>query len=145
MSKPLGILKEKKKKDKLELDKGLIRAALEANVTTLRKIKELTGLSKIRITKILDDDKELRGMYMIRRKMMLNTAVDNIQDIVDDFKHPQNYQASKYLIGEYKSDLDVIFDKKDVEDFSAEISMDNDGAPVVISFGKNKEKQNDED
>jgi hypothetical protein len=78
---------------------------------------------------------ELKAEFSVRRRSLANLAVDNIHEIVNNFNHPQNFQASKFIVQTYKNDLDEDLTPK----ISTEVGFDiKDGqiSPVKITFSK---------
>jgi hypothetical protein len=58
-----------------------------------------------------------------------------------DPKHPKNYDASKYIATNYKSDIDSSLESKDEDSIEVEVGGTENSRPVVIRFGKkNKEE-----
>jgi len=127
-------IREREKYDEYAL---LIKAAIESGLTTLSAIHKVTEIPHYHIKRVINRDDELKAMYFVRKKLMVDKAVDNIQEIVDNPNHPQNFAASKYLIDHYETDMSKILTPKDSELNLNDISLNSDGvAPVVISFGK---------
>lgn len=139
MGKGLRYTKEVQENRTEEERIALIKYAIEDGQHTRKAIKEATGLSRMVINKLLRDNAELRGLYKNSVRMIVNTAADNIQDIIEDPEHPQNFQASKYVLSTYKSDLDSFLEAKDSDELTAEINVEGANSPVSIVFGKKKE------
>jgi len=120
----------------------LINAALDNGWTTYSKIAKNTGLSISQVQSVFSKDPDLYAKFVVCRRQIVDKAGDNIADIVDDPDHQHNFAASKYVLQNYKSDLDIHLDSK-----GDELEIDVAGTPtgpVVITFGGN-EKDKEED
>lgn len=113
----------------------LVKMTLEINpnITTLRQISDTTGAATHEIDRVFQMCPELKAEFSVRRRSLANLAVDNIHEIVNNFNHPQNFQASKFIVQTYKNDLD--------EDLTPKISTEvgfgiENGqiSPVKITF-----------
>ena len=117
----------------------LVKAALETGCTTRRDICKAANMKTWELTVLFNDEPEIYALYKVRRITLVDTAADNLQTIVEDLNHPQNFAATKFVLQKYKSDLDQILTRDD----AVEISVDVDGlganGPVVIKFGGNEE------
>ena len=136
----------KRNKRGIERDNiALIKAALYSDNTTYRQITAVTGLNAWQIKELFSKHIDLYSLYKVRRKMLVEMAADNLQAIVEDKNHPQHFQASKYVLEKYKSDLDGILETKDNEEEDLTMSIEGDSG-VVINFGRKPKKiANDED
>lgn len=119
--------------------KQLIKTTLQINptITTYKAITETTGAAQYEIDKVMEMCPDLKAEFVIRRKSLANKAVDNIHEIVNNFNHPQNFQASKFIVQTYKNELD--------EDLIPKVSTEvgfgiKDGqiSPVSITFTQKK-------
>lgn len=113
----------------------LVEKTLEINptITTLRQISVTTGASIHEIDKVFQMCPELKAEFTVRRRSLANLAADNIHEIVNNFNHPQNFQASKFIVQTYKSDLDEDL----VPKLNTELDFDiKNGqiSPVKITF-----------
>lgn len=123
---------------------ALIKAAIENDNSTYRQITEVTGLNNWKIKDLFTKHADLYALYKVRRKMLVEMAADNIQSIIEDKNHPQHFAASKYVLQNYKSDLDEVLDTREDDDTDLEMSIEG-GAGVVINFGKKPKKIEDKD
>lgn len=119
--------------------KQLIRTTLQINptITTYRAITETTGAAQWEIDKVMEMCPDLKAEFVIRRKSLANKAVDNIHEIVNNFNHPQNFQASKFIVQTYKNELDEDL----VPKVSTEVGFgikDGQISPVSITFTQKK-------
>jgi len=119
--------------------KQLIQITLQINpdITTFRQISETTGAVQWEIDKVFDLCPELKAEFSVRRRSLANKAVDNIHEIVNNFNHPQNFQASKFIVQTYKNELDEDLIPK----VSTEVGFDiKNGqiSPVSITFSSKK-------
>jgi len=119
--------------------KQLIRTTLQINqtITTYKAITETTGAAQWEIDKVMEMCPDLKAEFVIRRKSLANKAVDNIHEIVNNFNHPQNFQASKFIVQTYKNELDEDL----VPKVSTEVGFgikDGQISPVSITFTQKK-------
>jgi hypothetical protein len=85
---------------------NIVRAALDAGCYTRSSILKATGLKAHELTNLFTSEKELAAEYTVKKKLMATIAADNIFDILNDPSHSQNFAASKYILQNYKSDID---------------------------------------
>jgi hypothetical protein len=85
---------------------ALVRAALEQGCYTSSSILKATGLKKHELTNLFASEKDLAAEYIVKKKLMATIAADNIFDIINDPNHAHNFAASKYILQNYKSDID---------------------------------------
>jgi hypothetical protein len=119
--------------------KQLIYTTLQLNptITTFRQIMDTTGAVQYEIDKVFEMCPELKAEFQIRRRSLANTAVDNIHQIVNNFHHPQNFQASKFIVQTYKNEMDEDL----VPKVSTEVGFgikDGQISPVSITFSSKK-------
>ncbi len=117
-----------------------VRVALSEGCYTRSKICKATGLTSNELTNLLSNNKELHAEYSVKKRLMADIAADNIFDIIQDEGHPQHFAASKYIIQNYKSDIDETLVPQ-AGDMQIQLgSTESDGSPVVINFtGGNKD------
>lgn len=127
----------------LETRTALVEAALNEGHTTKRGICKATGLKLHELGNLFTANRSLYGLYVVRRKTMVDIAADNLQDIINDKNHPQHFAASKYVLQNYRSDLDDILEPM-AGDMSVEIpslgDSEREQAPVVIKFTGGKKE-----
>lgn len=135
-------MKNSKRKERklLETRADLVRAALETGAISRKEICRATGLKLHELANLFTKDRKVYGEYVVRRRTITDVASDNIMDIVNDPSHPQHFQASKYILSTYKSDLDEVLDSQDSNDLEINIG-DSNGSPIQINFGSNKEEK----
>lgn len=131
----------RREKKKLLRDRGLlVRAALDQGKTTRSEICEACEFKLNDLVNLFAEDRELFAEYKIRRKTIVDQAADNIHAIVNDKTHPKHYDASKYILQNYKSDLDEILESQDDEMLEiSNVPQIGDGdkvSPVRIVFTK---------
>lgn len=117
----------------LEDRRMLVEQALELGHMTRKDICESTGLTMVQLANFFQKDRETYHKYSVMRRTVVDTAADNIVNIVMTPSHPKNYEASKEVLKNWKSDLDDILDGKD----GTEIQIDGGGSaasPVKIVF-----------
>lgn len=117
-----------------------VRLALEKGQCTYKAIANAIGKSIPFVQKLFDKFPEIRKEYLMTKRIIANQAADNIYDIVNDPDHPKNYDASKFIISRFKSDLDESCEKHDEEGLEVainqgEIDEEAENKPsVVIRF-----------
>mgnify|MGYP003649647222 CR=1 FL=1 len=114
----------------------IVKAALDAGCYTRSSIMKATGLEKHELANLLASEKELAAEYLVKKKLMAVISADNIFDIINDPKHKDFFQASKYILQNYKSDID-----ESLEPMSGDMELTLPGAnsddvedAVVIKF-----------
>jgi hypothetical protein len=127
---------ERQEKRLLKTRAALVRAALEAGHISRKDICNATGLQMHELANLLTQDREVYGEYVVRRKTISDIASDNILDIVNDPKHPQHFQASKYILSTYKSDLDDVLESQQESEMNISVGGDGGDSPINITFGK---------
>ena len=135
-------MKNSKRKERklLETRADLVRAALETGAISRKEICRATGLKLHELANLFTKDRKVYGEYVVRRKTITDIASDNIMDIVNDPTHPQHFQASKYILSTYKSDLDEVLEDKAGEDISVSLGENSKGSPITINFGSAKKE-----
>jgi len=124
-------------------NKGLFQDAIADGHTSRRDICSAMLLASHELTEFFENNPKMYKLYAQRRRELVDTAADNIQDIVEDKSHPSHYAASKYVLDHYKTDLDNILDQKDGETSTVNVSSDS-GSGVVIKF-TNNDKEDDKE
>ena len=127
---------ERKEKKLLKTRAALVRAALEAGQISRKDICNATGLQMHELANLFTQDREVYGEYVVRRKTISDIASDNILDIVNDPTHPQHFQASKYILSTYKSDLDDVLESQQESEMNINVGGESGASPINITFGK---------
>ena len=127
---------ERKTKKLLKTRAALVRAALEAGQISRKDICNATGLQMHELANLFTQDREVYGEYVVRRKTISDIASDNILDIVNDPTHPQHFQASKYILSTYKSDLDDVLESQTESEMNINVGGESGASPINITFGK---------
>ena len=134
-----GMSNSKRAKDKRNRErKELFQEAIADGYTSRRDIAKAVGISSFDLTEFFEDNPKMYKIYSSRRRELRDIALDNITDIVEDKTHPKHYDASKYIVQNYQTDLDIILDSRDGDDISSSISVDS-GSGVIIKFTNGKE------
>lgn len=133
---------EEKKKSILEDKKLRIREAIKQGIVLRRDLCKVTDIKLHDLRNIFTKDRELYAEFCVARKTIEGLASDNIYKIVEDETHPKNYDASKFIIQNFKTDMDDILESKDGE--SLDISLGNSSGGITLKFGNQKEKEEDE-
>lgn len=139
--------KQRKEKKLLEVRAELVLAALNNGKMSRREICQATGLQRHDLQNLFSERRDVYAEYVVRRRTVAEAAADNIQEIVNDKNHPQNFQASKFVLQNYKSDFEETLDPIDSE-LNIELPDSEEGEsmrPIVIRFGKGKKKEEEED
>ena len=136
--------KDRVKARKLKKNGQLVMAALEQGHTSRKEIAEATGLTLYDISNLFKADREVFAAYQVRKRTLLDVAADNIQAIVENPGHPQHYQASKYVLDNFKNEFDEVFESKDGNEIHVDVTGEgNDGSPVRIVFGNSASKESE--
>lgn len=126
---------KRKERKLLETRADLVRAALESGCISRKEICRATGMKLHELANLFTKDRKVYGEYVVRRKTITDIASDNIMDIVNDPSHPQHFQASKYILSTYKSDLDEVLESQEQSDLAINVG-DSSASPITINFGK---------
>ena len=128
--------------EKLKKDSLLIQTAMNQGAITRKQISQKTGLPLSRIAQVFRKNEELYGEYKVNFQSIKDTAVDNLVAILDNPKHARLFEASKYILQNYKTEFDKHFSKKD-DDMEILIGGRSTAAPIKIVFGKTDSDEED--
>ena len=118
----------------------LIKTALSNGHTTRSTIVKATGLDKNVVSNMLSSNKELRAEWILKKRDMVATSLDNIEDIINDPKHRENGMMSKWVVSNIDSDIgELLFPQHDMDISIPGGSSEGSPTPVVIKFTKNKQ------
>lgn len=112
----------------------LVKSALEQGLIERGDICKASGLTLYDLGNLFQENKELAAEYKVRKKVLLDMATDNISHIVSDRNHPQNYQASKYIIDKFKNEFDDNFERRDDEDEQIKVEVSQPGESSAKPF-----------
>lgn len=129
-------MKNKRREEKRlgEERRLLVKAAIEQDLLTRADIAKATGLTQRQVSLVLTENKDLQAEFRVLRRMIKDEASDALHDIVRNKKHPQHFQAVKYVLQNFKTELDETLDSK--ESTSLELDGTGGGAGrVIIKFG----------
>ena len=118
----------------------LVKTALDDGNTTKRSIANVCEIKEWELNDFFKAVPEIYALYVVRRKSLVDKAADNIEEIVNDKEHPQHFQASKYVLQNYKSDLDIVLESQDEEKIEVEVPVDGKSEPILIRFGQPSKK-----
>jgi hypothetical protein len=136
-----GMSNSKRARDRRNRErKELFQEAIADGYTSRRDISKAMGISSFDLTDFFEENGKMYKIYSSRRRELRDIALDNVQAIVEDPTHPKHYDASKYIIQNYQTDLDIILDSKDGDDISSSVSVDA-GSGVIIKFTNGKEEK----
>jgi len=141
MGRPVGKSNKTKQKEKKLERIALIKKALELGVTTRAGLAKAADCTVFDVGSLLTNNPDLYNEYKVRRRTLSETAADNIEDIINDQNHPNNYAASKFIIQTYKSDIDKALEHQDSDELNVEIGKGENSPPVKISFAKKDKKK----
>ena len=119
--------------------KALFQEALADGYTSRRDIYKAMGISGLELTEFFEDNKKMYKLYCESRRQLRDVALDNITDVVHDTTHPKNYDASKFIVQNYNTDLDVVLDEKGEDSVSATIEA-SEGSGIIIQFDTKKKE-----
>lgn len=139
MAQALQKTKERKLSEKMAKSVLLVRASMKLGFSTKSDIANTANMKIWELNDVFQADKELYAEFCIMRKTLVDVAADNLQDILYDKGHPQNFQATKYVLEKYKSDLDSNLEAKDATEIGLTIGGAGSPSPVRITFGAKKE------
>lgn len=139
MAKPLEKSKARKTQEKQDKQRELVKAALRMGLTTKNDICKASAMALWELNELFQADKDLYNDFCVRRRTLSDVAADNLENILRDPVHPQNFQATKYVLEKYKTDIDVQLEAKNADDVDVEVSG-SCGSPIRITFGTKKEK-----
>lgn len=141
MAKPLEKSKARKTQEKQDKQRELVKAALRMGLTTKKDICTSSDMALWELNELFQADKDLYNDFCVRRRTLSDVAADNLETILRDPVHPQNFQATKYVLEKYKTDIDTQLESKDAEEVDIEV-LGSGSIPVRITFGT--KKSNDE-
>ena len=122
----------------------LVETAIDLGQTTKTELAESAGIKLWELADLFKFNPVLYAKYCIRRRTLVDTASDNLEMILKDPTHPQHFQASKYVLEKYKSDLDTNLEaKEDSKQGGVNVLIGGAGkkaSPVRITFSDNKKK-----
>ncbi len=145
MGKSVAKNRAREAKEKLEKRSALISTALDENFTTKTSLSNATGFAIWEINDVFRDNRELYNKFCIRRRTLVDTAADNVEDILKDPLHAQHFQASKFILQTYKSDLDENLEAKNAEEISVDVRTESKGIPIQIVFSKRSAAKEEEE
>lgn len=129
----------KRELSKLNEDRCLlVEEALSRDIITKSEICKATGLKMSVLNNVFTQNRKLYAKYCVIRRTITDVAADNIVEIVMDKTHPKNYDASKEVLKNFRTDLDDVLDSKETE-----VLIENTGkakSPVRIVFGNTSSK-----
>ena len=65
---------------------------------------------------MLSENKELRALWITKKRNMVATSLDNIEDIINNPKHKECGAMSKWVVSNIDSDIgELLFPQSDME------------------------------
>jgi len=119
--------------------KASFQEALADGYTSRRDIYKAMGISGLELTEFFEENKKMYKLYCESRRQLRDVALDNITDVVHDTTHPKNYDASKFIVQNYNTDLDIVLDEKGDDSVSATIEA-SEGSGIIIQFDTKKKE-----
>jgi hypothetical protein len=119
--------------------KASFQEALADGYTSRRDIYKAMGISGLELTEFFEENKKMYKLYCESRRQLRDVALDNITDVVHDTTHPKNYDASKFIVQNYNTDLDIVLDEKGDDSVSATIET-SEGSGIIIQFDTKKKE-----
>lgn len=116
----------------------LVSAGINKNLSTRIGLAEACGISLVKLNDFFTVDREVYAKFKILRKTIKDIASDNIFAIVMDKNHPKNYDASKYIASNYKTDLDEVLEAGDSSTIEFDSNSPKAKSTVKITFSANK-------
>lgn len=128
---------KKRSQERLLKNRGkAVMAALELGFTSRSEICKAANITLYDLSNLFKADRDLFAEYSVRKRTLVDQATDNIQAIVEDKDHPQHYQASKYVLDNFKSEFDEVLESKEGTELQVELGEEsNSGKRVRIVFG----------
>lgn len=127
-----------------ELDdlKLRIKYCLDSGISTRKDIAKSVGITVSQLANLFHADRELYAKFCVVRRTIVDVASDNLFEIVHNPKHPKNAEISKWVVSNYKSDLDESLEGKAGDD-GGEVEINNgDGKTTRIIFGRRSQSEN---
>lgn len=145
MGRPVAKSRVREKREILAKRSELINAALEDGQTTKKQLAKSAGIEIWQLNDVFKENKDLHLKFNVRRRTLADTAADNLEEILKDPDHPQHFQATKYVLQTYKTDIDENLESKEAEEMEVSVRTESETAPVVVRFGKSKRIEEEED
>ena len=120
----------------------LVQDALDLGISSRKEVAGHAGIKLSELAKIFKEYKDLYALFCEIRRTIVDLASDNLFDVVADKEHPKNVDVSKWLLTNYKSDLDASLESKDDDSVEIQVGGDKKRQPTLIKFkktGKGKE------
>ena len=135
----------KRAKDKRNREnKAKFQEALADGYTSRRDIYKAMGIGGLELTEFFENNNKMYKLYCESRRQLRDVALDNITDIVHSPTHPKNYDASKFIVQNYNTDLDVVLEEKGGEEIGSATIEGSNGSGIVIQFGKKAEDKTED-
>jgi len=73
----------------------------------------------------------------------VDIAADNLETVLKDLSHPSNFQATTYVLKNYKSDLDTNLEAKSAKELEVDVRSLNSGKDISIVFSTGGQPKDD--
>ena len=132
--------KSREYREKIARYSAQIEVALNDGHTTKTAIGDATGLKLWEINDVFTQNVLLHAKFANYRRTLVDTAADNLEDILKNPNHPQNFQATTYVLKNYKSDLDTHLEAKSANEIEVDVRSSDTNKDITIVFSSNKTK-----
>lgn len=116
----------------------LVKDAIENGHLTRSQICKATGLTMMQLRNLFDANRELFAKYSNAKRLIVDQASDNLHSIVNNPKHPKHFEATKFVLTNYKSEMDDILESQDSNEIQVE-GGNSTASRVVIKFNGSKD------
>lgn len=130
---------DRKKLEKLEKDTEKIFKWLEdEEIITIKDLVKKSGISRLSVEQAIANSEELQFIMKERRRMITSIATENLMEIVQDRRDVNNYQATKFVLENFKNELEEAVPSKTSIEASFDRDADGNISPVKIVFNTKK-------
>lgn len=132
--------KSREYREKIARYSALIEVALNDGHTTKTAIGRETGLKLWEINDVFTQNILLHAKFANYRRTLVDTAADNLEEILKNPAHPQNFQATTYVLKNYKSDLDTHLEAKSANEIEVDVRSSDASKDITIVFSTSQPK-----
>ena len=120
----------------------LAKDAIEDGISSRKELASHIGIKLSELSSLFKEEADIYKLFCDVRRTIVDLASDNLYDVVADKEHPKNYDASKWVVANYKSDLDASLESKDDDGIEIQVDGGKKRKPTLIKF-KNTKKDNE--
>lgn len=121
-----------------------VRVLMDRGIFNRSKICRALGWKPHALKSLFTIDRDFFAEFKLNRSSIMENATDNLRDVVEDFDHPKNYDASKFMVTNFKSEFDEELESKTEDDISISSGAGMDSG-ITIVFGKPKGDKEEDD